>query len=94
MREEVQDRFGNTVYLTDERWKHITTSHPQLRAKRAEVLSTIRSGKRWQDASMPEKFYYLKPSPFPTRYNAIKVVVRFSWQDNQPNNFVVTAYPK
>lgn len=94
MREEVQDRFGNKIYMTDERWQHIISSHPQLKERRAEVLNTIRFGKRWQDARLPEKFYYLKPFPFPGAYNAIKVVVRFSWKNNQPNNFVLTAYPK
>jgi len=94
MRDEVQDRYGNKIYLTNERWEHIIKSHHQLNGHRAEVLSTIRSGKRRQDPSVLGKFYYKKPVRFLGRFSAIEVVVRFHWQEEQPNNFVVTAYPK
>jgi hypothetical protein len=94
MRDEVQDRFGNTIYLTDERWNHIVKSHHQLKGRRAEVLSTIRSGKRRQDPAVLDKFYYKKSVRFLGRFSAIEVVVLFRQQKDQPNNFVVTAYPK
>ena len=64
MREEIQDRFGNTIYLTNERWQHIISSHPQLKERRAEVLNTIRSGKRWQDARLPKNSIISSPSLF------------------------------
>ncbi|MCI0692291.1 hypothetical protein L0337_09845 [candidate division KSB1 bacterium] len=94
MRDEVQDRYGNTIYLTDERWNHIIKSHPQLKRRRAEVLRTIRSGKRRQDPAILDKFYYKKRVHFLGRFGAIEVVVLFRRQNDQPNNFVVTAYPK
>ncbi|NUO84101.1 hypothetical protein HUU05_28845 [candidate division KSB1 bacterium] len=58
MREEVQDRYGNTIYITDERWQHIFTNHHQLRGRRHEILSTVRSGKRSRDPLLFDKFYY------------------------------------
>ena len=64
MREEVQDRFGNKIYMTDERWQHIISSHPQLKERRAEVLNTIRFGKRWQDARLPKNSIISSPSLF------------------------------
>ena len=94
MREEVQDRYGNTIYVTDERWQHIFTSHHQLRGRRHEILSTIRSGKRSRDPSLLDKFYYAKPFLFKGRLKLIEVVVLFRWRNNQPNNFVLTAYPR
>lgn len=94
MRDEVQDRYGNTIYLTDERWQHIVKAHYQLKGRRAEVVSTIRSGKRRQDPAVLDKFYYKKRVHFLDRFSAIEVVVLFRWQKDQTNNFVVTAYPK
>jgi len=34
MREEVIDKLGNAVYLTDERWQHIVSEHSKLRGFR------------------------------------------------------------
>lgn len=94
MRQEVTDRFGNTVYLTDERWEHIVERHPELEGLREEILSTVRSGKRRQDAMALETFYYKKAFPrLAGRLTAIEVVAVFQWQINQPNNFILTAYP-
>jgi hypothetical protein len=93
MRDEVQDRYGNTIYMTDERWKHIIKTHPKLNGHRAEVLKTVRAGKRAQDAVLPYKFYYNYPFQFLAPFQEIEVVVIFRWRQNQPNNFIVTAYP-
>lgn len=93
MRDEIQDRSGNTIYLTDERWRHITKFHPQLDGYRAEVLSTVRSGKRRQDQLFPDKFYYKKAFRNLGRFREVEVVVLFRWRDDKPNNFIVTAYP-
>jgi hypothetical protein len=93
MREEVQDRYGNKIYLTDERWNHIVKRHRQLNGHRAEVLKAVRLGRRMQDFVLPYKFYYNYPFQFLTRFQEIEVVVVFRWRQNQPNNFIVTAYP-
>lgn len=94
MREEAQDRSGNTIHITDERWQHIYKSHPQLRGRRHEILSTLRSGKRIQYPSAPGKFYYYKPFRFNGKFKLIEVVVLFRRRNHQPNNYVVTAYPR
>jgi hypothetical protein len=93
MREQVQDRYSNTIYLTDERWRHIIKYHPQLNGHRAKVLATIRSGKRRQDPLFPDKFYYKKTFQRLDHFKQIEVVVLFRLQNTQPNNFIVTAYP-
>ena len=93
MREEVIDKLGNGVYLTDERWQHIVSEHSKLRGCRNEVLSAVRSGKRKQDQWFLDKFYYNKK--FLTaqgRIKEIEVVVIFRWKVNTPNNFILTAY--
>jgi hypothetical protein len=93
VREDVQDQYGNTIYLTDERWRHIIRRHHQLDGHRDEVLSTVRSGHRKQDPLLLYKFYYTKAFPNLGRFREIEVVVVFRWKNNQPNNFIVTAYP-
>lgn len=94
MREEVTDRYGNVVYLTDERWQHISKRHRELDGHRAEVLSTVRSGKRKQDALHVNKFYYNKKFwNLRGRFEEIEVVVLCRWQKDRPNNFILTAYP-
>jgi hypothetical protein len=42
MKDIVQDKFGNAIYLTDERWQHIIKRHPVLKNLKNEVLKTIR----------------------------------------------------
>lgn len=41
------DRFGNNIYLTEERWKHITepANHPEMLAYEEELRQTIRAGR-------------------------------------------------
>jgi hypothetical protein len=94
MREEVTDRYGNVIYLTDERWQHIVKNHFKLNGHRAEVLSTVRSGKRKQDPKFLDKYYYTKSFHHTgKRFNKLEVVVVCRWQLNKPNNFIFTAYP-
>lgn len=94
MRQETTDRYGNNIYLTDERWEHIVERHPELEGLRKEVLNTVRFGKRRQDVMALDTFYYKKAFPrLAGRLTAIEVVVVFQWQINQPNNFILTAYP-
>ena len=47
----VRDRFGNEVYLTQERWEHIVQafSHPEMLAYEGRLKETIQSGQRKQD---------------------------------------------
>jgi hypothetical protein len=97
-----RDRYGNDIYLTDERWEHITepTNHPEMLAYEDELRQTIRSGRRKQDALNPQKYRYVKAldnlAEFNTHIVAI-VLFRFIEDENGaplPNNYIVTAYQK
>jgi hypothetical protein len=91
--DEVQDEYGNIIYLTDERWEHIIESHPELEEFREEVLSVLRLGKRKQDILFPDTFYYTPKAHQIKQWNMnIEVVVLFREKNQKPNNFVVTAY--
>jgi hypothetical protein len=94
MKEIVQDKYSNTIYLTDERWQHIVRRHPPLRNFKTEVLKTIRAGKREQSIYYPNKFLYRRAfKNLPLPYSHIEVAVIFGAKGGKPNNFVVTAYP-
>ena len=61
-----------------------------------QVLETLRTGNRKQDAYAPAKFKYTKVfRDLPMDYTHIVVVVKFAWKKEAPyvaNNFVLTAY--
>jgi len=58
----VCDRYGNDIYLTHERWRHIVeaTNHPEMSAYEEHLKATIRSGKRKQDPLNPQKYRYVE----------------------------------
>jgi len=43
-RESVNDRWGNEIYLTDERWAHIVEMHEGMMNYQGHVLITVRTG--------------------------------------------------
>jgi hypothetical protein len=85
---KVQDRYGNQIELTDERWRHIVTYHPELEDYREEVLDTLRRGTRRQDAMEQNKYKYMRKFVgLSLNYTHVVAVVKMV-----RNNFVLTAY--
>ena len=95
----VQDRHGNLVYLTQERWNHIIDSknHPEMAIYEEHLKTTIRAGRRRQELLNPRKYrYYRSFDDLPDDVNHIVSIVLFGFdvdEDGQtvPNNFVATA---
>ena len=86
----INDRYGNEIALTDERWQHITEGHWELENLLAQIIETIRLGTRKQFANDPNKYRYSKKySDMPHRYTHLVVIVRIA-----PKRFIITAYPK
>ena len=86
----VQDRWGNEITLTQERWQHIAEGHWEIKNRRADVLKTIRRGTRKQYPDDPTRYRYaLKFPDLPYNYTHIFVIVRLA-----NNKFIITAYPK
>ena len=94
----VHDRYGNEIYLTQERWSYILRYHPQLEELHDELLDTLRKGRRQQQPEDPRRYkYYRYAVSLPPGYNTIVVVVKFTTQLSTdgafaPNNFVITAW--
>ncbi len=97
-RESVSDRWGNEIYLTDERWMHIVETHEEMMNYRRHVLMTVRAGQRRQDPFDPTKYTYSKRiRDLPEGFTHLVVVVKFAWREElqgreRRNNFVLTAY--
>ncbi len=98
----VGDRYGNDIYLTQERWEHIAepVNHPEMSGYEKHLKETIRQGKRKQDTLNPRKYRYVRAFNDLTEYNThIIAIVLLGFSEGQastpiPNNYIVTAYQK
>ncbi len=98
----VRDRFGNPIYLTQERWQHIIeeTNHPELEGYEEYLKMTLKKGLRRQEPLNPRKYRYNHPfDNLPDDVNHIVVIVLFGFDVDEhgqtiPNNFVATAFFK
>ena len=94
MIQSVQDRRGREIYLTEERWFHISEDHTEMIEYQRELFDTIRRGRRYQDDVRPDVYYYYRDYPeLPDLNTTIIVVVKFGYdEDGFENNFVLTSY--
>ncbi|MCU0490444.1 MAG: hypothetical protein MUD01_02455 [Chloroflexaceae bacterium] len=98
----VRDRYGNELYLTEERWDHIIEefNHPELTDYEDYVQDTVKTGRRKQDTLNPQKYRYSKAYNDLIEYNThIVVIVLFRFNEDDeakpvPNNYIVTAFMK
>lgn len=98
----VRDRWGNEIYLTDERWYHIIDpmNHPEMINFEEHLKDTIRLGQRQQDLLNPQKYRYIRAFNDLVRGNThIVAIVIFRFKigsDNKftHNNYILTAYQK
>lgn len=97
-----RDREGNTIYLTQEQWEHITqpANHPDMLAYEEELKRTIQQGRRTQDEFNPQKYRYRYAfDHLPEDATHIVAIVLFRFRAQQSNrlvanNYIVTAYAK
>ena len=98
----VQDRYGNSIYLTQERWSHIIaeTNHPEMETYEEYLKTTLRKGRRRQEPLNPRKYrYYLAFDDLPDDVNHVVTIVLFGFDVDESgqtisNNFVATAFFK
>lgn len=97
-----KDRYGNEIYLTEERWQHIIEdiNHPELEEYEDCLLDTIQTGRRKQDTLNPQKYRYSQEfDDLPEDNTHIVAIVLFRFNEDEqgrpiPNNYIVTAYMK
>jgi hypothetical protein len=98
----VRDRYGNEIYLTQERWAHIVapTNHPEMAEYEDQLKDAIQTGVRKQDSLNPRKYRYSKPFDELAEDNThIVAIVLFGFSEDvtgRPvqSNFITTAYQK
>jgi hypothetical protein len=98
----VRDRNGNAVYLSEERWRHITEleNHPDMIDREDELKQTIQRGRRKQDALNPQKYSYtLAFAGLDEDNTHVVAAVLFRFRENEDGrpvakNYIVTAYQK
>ena len=96
----VRDRYGNDIYLSAERWRHVIDpdNHPEMMPYLDAVAATVQQGRRRQDVYDPNSYQYFHPFPdLPDKNSHVVVCVRFRWSiaaDGSMNEekFVTTAY--
>jgi hypothetical protein len=94
------DKFGNEIYITDERWEHIYERHPEINGFEKYVLQTLRLGRRRQQPLEPDVYkYFAFYNDLPENNTEIIVVVKFGqrvmgYDQEKTNNFIITAYMK
>ncbi len=102
IRWNVQDRYSNSIYLTQERWEHIIESinHPEMEEYEEELKETVQSGVRKQDSLNTQKYRYSKEfDNLPADNTHVVAIVLFRLHESglgeiESNNFIVTAYQK
>lgn len=95
-----QDRFGNEIYLTEERWAHIIDpdNHPEVEPFFGYVAETVKTGRRRQDPYDPNGYQYYRSFPnLPDDNTHLVVCVHFRWPINpdgtvREEKFITTAY--
>jgi hypothetical protein len=98
----VQDRNGNWIYLTEERWQHIIDAynHPEVAAYEEHLKTAIKRGRRRQEPLNARKYRYsLAFDDLPDGFNHVVVITLFGFDVNTqgetiPNNFIATAFLK
>ncbi len=98
----VQDRYGNAIYLTHERWAHIINgvNHPEIADYEEYVKTTIQRGRRRQEPLNPRKYRYSHQfDNLPDDVNHVVAIVVLGFDVDKhgqtvPNNFVATAFFK
>ena len=98
----VQDRDGNPIYLTEERWQHIAeaNNHPEMADYEDDLKATIQQGRRRQEPLNPRKYRYVQRfDDLPAGFNHIVGIVLFGFDVDArgvtvANNFIATAFLK
>ena len=98
----LQDREGNPIYLTEERWRHITDgeNHPEMANYEEHLKITLEKGKRRQEPLNPRKYRYSHAfEDLPSDFNHVVAITLFGFDVDEhgetvSNNFVATAFLK
>lgn len=88
---QVRDRYGNSIYMTAERWQHAVKNRDWLADYLEQTLDTLRLGRRKQDPMNPNKYkYYRECQALLPDYNHLVVIVLFGERETDAGDTVST----
>jgi hypothetical protein len=87
--DEAIDPLGRTVYLTEERWRHIIDGHPYMAPFRGEVLQAVEAPTDLIEKPRSDQDWFYLRDAGPSRW--LKVVVAF---DEDSTGSIRTAFPR
>lgn len=82
------DADGRVVELTEERWRHITSGHPELSGLQDALMRAVEAPERRLSGPAAEEEWLYVSGVGPSRW--LKVVVSYEGQ----RGFIVTAYAR
>lgn len=99
---KVYDREGNPIYLTEERWRHIThgENHPEMADFEEQLKTTLQKARREQEPLNPRKYRYVHFfENLAEGFNHLVAIVLFGFTvdkqgETETNNYVTTAFLK
>ena len=86
---EVKDKTGRLIYLTEERWSHITTTHSEMTIYLEEIKQTLTNPIKiilHEKGGLRNYYLYLKHRKHPEKY--LRVIVKYL----NDHGFVITAH--
>ena len=87
---EVKDKTGRKIHLSKERWKHITTEHPEIVPYIEELKETLRNPNKITKYDFNENvnyyYKYLKNRKSLAKY--LLLIVKYL----NRHGFIITAY--
>jgi len=86
---EIRDRNGKLVYLTDERYRHIS-AHPEMQNSLQVIARTIKSPDKIETYSLDPsiRLFYTYHKSRKTKARYLRVVIKYV----NGEGFVITAY--
>jgi hypothetical protein len=86
---KMRDPKGREVLLSDERWRHIVSAHPEIEVYEEEVYRTVESPTMTLAGREPDEEWLYLEGAGPSRW--LKVVVVF---DSEGSGRIITAFAR
>jgi hypothetical protein len=86
---KMRDRQGREVLLSDERWRHIVSAHPEIKAYEEEVRRAVESPTARLAGREPDEEWLYLEGAGPSRW--LKVVVVFN---SEGGGRIITAFAR
>lgn len=87
---EINDRCGKVIYITNERWGHISRKHPSIANKIKEVEDIVKNPEimRFSEYDKNVKFYFRTCKDMKSEAQYIIIIVKYL----NGEGFIITSF--